>query len=112
MRRRHANVDHGDVRLVHRDVAEEVFRVAGLRHDLESRLLEKSRDPFAEEDRVVREHHAPGVTELGDGAAQRREVPREPVDEHLVDALRVGEPLQPVGLEILRLDAGDERGRR
>ena len=112
VRRRHADVDHGDVRLVHRDVAQEVLRGAGLRHDLEARLLEKPRDPLAEEDRVVREDDAPRVTELRDGAAERREIPREPVGEHLVDALRVREPLQPVGLEVMRLDVGDERGRR
>ena len=46
--------------------------------------------------------------------AERREVAREVLDEHLVDALEVREPLQPVRAEIAHLDAGDEgrRGRR
>ncbi len=48
--RRHADVDHRHVRLVHRDVAQEVLGGAGLRHDLEARLLEKPRHSLSEED--------------------------------------------------------------
>ena len=52
------------------------------------------------------------VAELRDGAAQRREVAREPVGDHLVDALGIGQALEAVGAEIARLDAGDERAPR
>ena len=109
--RRHADVDHGDVRLVHRDVAEQVLRRSGLRDDLEAGLLEQPGDALAQQHRVVREHDAARVAELRDGAAQRREVARKPVGDHLVDALGIGKALQAVGAEIARLDAGDERRR-
>ena len=64
MGRRHADVDDRDVRLVHRDVAQEVVRRAGLRDDVEAGLLEQPRDALSEEHRVVREDDAARVTEL------------------------------------------------
>ena len=97
---------------MHRDVPEEVLGGARLRDDLEPCFLEEPGDAFAEEHGVVRENDAPRVAELRDRAAERREIARQPVDEHLVDPLRVGQALQPVRLEILRLDAGDERRGR
>ena len=87
--RRHADVDDGDVGLVHRDVTEQVLGVSGLRDDLEARLLEQPRDPLAQQHRVVREHDAHGR-----GArpgAQRREVAAEPGLVELEDPLRLGQ---------------------
>ena len=86
---------------------------AGLRDDLEARLLEQARDALAEQHRVVGQHDAASVAELRDGAAQRREVAWQVVGEHLVDALGVGQALQPMRAEVARVDLGDERrGRR
>ena len=110
--RRHADVDDGDVGLVHRDVAEQVVGCAGLRDDVEPRLLEQTRDALPEEHRVVRQDDPPCVTELRDGAAKRREVARQAVGEHLVDRLRVRQPLETVRPEVAGLDFRDERRRR
>ena len=113
VRRRHADVDDRDVGLVHRDVAEQVLRVARLRDDLEPRFLEQPRHAFPEEDRVVGDDDAASVAELRDRPAKRREVARQPVGEHLVDALGIGKALQPVRPEISRLDPrGERRGCR
>jgi len=89
----HTDVDHGNVRLVHRDVAKQVVGRSGLRDDFEAGLLEQPGDAFAKQHRVVGEHHAARVAELRDGAAQRREVAREPVGDHLEDALGIGQAL-------------------
>ena len=83
-----------------------------LRDDLEARLLEQARDTLAEEDRVVREDDAPRVSELRDGAPERREVAREAVGDHLVDPLGVGQALQAVRAEVARLDTRHEGSRR
>ena len=92
-------------------MTEKVVRVPRLGDDLEPRLLEQPGDSLAEQHGVVGDHHAPCVAELGDGATERGKVAREIVDEHLVDALEVREPLEPVRAEIADLDAGDERRR-
>ena len=101
VRRRHPDVDDGDVGLVHRDVAEQVLGRPGLRDHLEARLLQQAGNALAKQNRVVRENDPPRVAELGDRTAEGREVAREAVDEHLVDALGVGKALQPVRPEIL-----------
>ena len=72
LRRRHADVDDRNVGLVHRDVAQQILGVAGLRDDVESRLQEQPRDPLAQKHRVVGEHDADG-RRAGTGA-ERREV--------------------------------------
>jgi hypothetical protein len=73
-------------------------------------LLE-TRDALAQQDRVVREHDAPCVAELRDGAAEGAESRAAALGDHLMDALGVGKALQAMGLEVARLDAGHERCR-
>ena len=72
LRRRHPDVHDRNVRLVHRDVAQQILGVAGLRDDVEAGLHEQPGDSLAQEHRVVGEHDADG-DRAGTGA-QRREV--------------------------------------
>jgi hypothetical protein len=58
LRRRHPDVDQGDVRLVQADVPEEILRRAALRHDLEPRVLQQARNALAQKDGVVGENYA------------------------------------------------------
>ena len=104
--RRHPDVDDRHVGLVHRDVAQQVVGRPRLGDDLEPGLLQEARDALAQEHGVVGEHHPPCVAELQDRPAERREVAREVLDQHLVDALEVRQPLQPVRAEIARLEPG------
>ena len=60
VRRRHPDVDDGDVRGVAPHLQHQLVRVAGLTHDVEARLLEDARDALTQEDGVVGEHHAHG----------------------------------------------------
>ena len=75
LRRRHPDVHDRDVRLVHRDVAQQILGVAGLRDDVEAGLHEQPGDSLAQEHRVVGEHDADG-DRAGTGA-QRREIRSE-----------------------------------
>jgi hypothetical protein len=56
VRRGHSDVHDRDIRLVLADRSEQAPAVARLADDIETRLDEQSRDPFAEEDGVVREN--------------------------------------------------------
>jgi hypothetical protein len=56
--RRHLHVDDRDVGPVRARLAQEVDGVARLRDDVQSRLREDPRDPRAEEDVVLADHHA------------------------------------------------------
>ena len=110
LRRRHPDVDDRDVRLVHRDVAEEVLGRARLRDDLEARLVEQPRDPLPEQHRVVGEHDAHG-RRAGPGA-ERRKVAAEARIVELEDPLRIGQVRERPEPEIAQLVLGRERGRR
>ena len=56
LRRRHADVEHGDVRLELVDPAAKLVRVACLRDDVEPTFRGHPRQPFAEEHGVVGDH--------------------------------------------------------
>ena len=58
VRGRHADVDDGDVGLVHAHLAHELVGRARLGHDLEAAVREQPRDALAEEHRVISEHDA------------------------------------------------------
>ena len=51
---RHAHVDHGHVRLVGADLAQQVFCVTGLTGDLETGVLEQADEALAQENGVLR----------------------------------------------------------
>ena len=85
--RRHTDVDDRNVGLVHRDVAQQILGIAGLRDDVESGLQEQSRDSLAQKHRVVGEHDT-NRCRAGTGA-QRREVPSEADLLELKDPLRL-----------------------
>ena len=93
MRRRHADVDDRNVRLVHRHVPQQVLGRPRLGDDLESGLLEQARDTLAQEHGVVGEHDPTRVSELRHGAPKRREVAWKAVGDHLVDPLGVRQAL-------------------
>ena len=56
VRRRHADVDDRHVRLVRADLAQQVGCIAGLRDDLDARLLEQTSHSFPQEQLVVGDH--------------------------------------------------------
>ncbi len=56
VRRRHADVDDRDVRLVRAHLQQQLFGVARLTDDLETAVFEQACDALPEEDRVLREH--------------------------------------------------------
>ena len=58
VRRRHADVDDREVRLVLATSATQLVGVAGLADDLEAGSLEQAGEPFAEQDVVVGQHDA------------------------------------------------------
>ena len=67
----HPHVDHGHVRSMLRDRLDERVTVTDLRDDRAARFLDEPGDPFANQDRVLRDHdaerrvgrgHEPGVT--------------------------------------------------
>ncbi len=58
VRRRHADVDHCDVGLVHAHLAHQVVCGAGLRHHVEAAVREQARHALAEEHRVISQHDA------------------------------------------------------
>ena len=68
LRRRHPDVDQGDVGLVHADVPQEILGCAALSNDLEAGVLEQAGDPLTEQDGVVREHYAHAAKSLSCGA--------------------------------------------
>ena len=59
--RRHADVDHRDVRLVRPDLADEVVRVPRLAHDVEAMIAEEPGDSLAQQDRVLRDDYSHGI---------------------------------------------------
>jgi hypothetical protein len=107
VRRRHPDVDDRDVRLVHRDVAQDVLARARLRRHLESRLLEQPHDPLAQQHGVVGDHdlHA----RLGsDGVAERRVVGFAQLEQ----ALGLRQVAQAERAEVAELDIREEPNRR
>ena len=83
--------------------ADGVVRPAGLRDDLVAGVLEQARDAFAQQHRVVGEHHAqPRLVDLP-RAAQRRELAGEVLREELVEHLRLVQPRELVGAELARV---------
>ena len=56
--RRHLDVDHGDVGPVRQRPAQEVLRVAALRHHVEARLRQQPHHALAQEDVVLADHDA------------------------------------------------------
>ena len=101
LRRRHPDVDHGDVGPMHRHVAEEILGVAGLRHDVEPRFVEQPRDAFAQEYRVVGENDADG-DRAGPGP-EGGEVATEPRIVELKDPLGLGQLGQRPESEVAQL---------
>ena len=57
----HADVDDSDVWFQTGDLVEELGRVRGLAHDVESSLGQQPRHPLPDKDRVVGEHYAHGI---------------------------------------------------
>jgi hypothetical protein len=55
MRRRHADVDHDELRLVLANEPEKLLRLTGLTDDLEVGTLEQAREALAQQDVVVRD---------------------------------------------------------
>jgi hypothetical protein len=111
LRRRHADVHHGHVRLVHGDVAQQVLGRPRLRDDLEARLGEQPGDALAEQHRVVREHYAHVGAEPAERVPEGREVAWQVIDEQLVDRFGIGQPLQAVRAEIGHPQVREERSR-
>ena len=64
VRRRHADVDDGDVRRLVLHLAEELLGVAGLADHLEPRLGEEAGDALPKEDGVVGDHDPHGISAL------------------------------------------------
>src|SRR6476619_2548234 len=62
LRRRHPDVEHGDVRLELVDPAAKLVCVARLRDDVEPALCQHPCQPLAEEHGVVRDHDAHGIS--------------------------------------------------
>ena len=60
VRRRHADVDERDVRAVRAHLQHQLVGRPGLPDDVEPGLLEQSRDPLAEQNRIVGENDAHG----------------------------------------------------
>ena len=58
VRRRHADVDDGELRPLLAHERDELVAVAGLADDLEAEPLEQAREPLAEQDVVVGEDDA------------------------------------------------------
>jgi hypothetical protein len=56
--RRHLDVGDDHRRAVGESLAQQIFGVAGLSDDFEPGLGEQSRDPLAEQDVVLADHHA------------------------------------------------------
>ena len=90
VRRRHADVDDGDVRRVGTDLQHQLVGVARLAHDLETGILEQARDALAQQDGVVGEDdpRASAEPDVGGVRAESREVGRaELMEPHgLVDS--------------------------
>src|SRR5919204_2266678 len=61
MRRRHADVDHGDVRAVAPHLQEQLVGAAGLSDDVEAGVGEDPGHPLAQEDRVLGEDYPHGI---------------------------------------------------
>src|SRR5262249_42680629 len=61
VRRRHADVDDGDVGLVGVDLAQQVLGVARLADDLHAGVLEQPRDAFAQQHAVVGQPYTHGI---------------------------------------------------
>src|SRR5262249_58963855 len=97
--RRHADVDERDVRLVHPDVTQEVFRRAALRDDLEPGVLEQPRDPLAQQHGIVCEDYA-HAAEASAGRAERGKARRESGGVELEEPFRRVDPGQLVVAEI------------
>jgi hypothetical protein len=87
-------------------VAEEVLGVAGLRHDVEARVVEEPCDAFAEQDGVVGEDDAHG--RRAGSRTQRGEVAAEPGLVELEDPLRLRQLRQRPEAEVAELAAGGE----
>jgi hypothetical protein len=58
MARRHVDVGDDHCRAVGEALAQQIYGVAGLSDDVQPGLGEQSRDPLAEQDVVLAEHHA------------------------------------------------------
>ena len=81
VRRRHAHVDHRDVRVVGADLAQQVLGVAGLARDLEPGLLEQARETLAQEHGVVGDHDAEGCGGVGHTGISARSLVPGPAGE-------------------------------
>jgi hypothetical protein len=62
MRRRHANVDDGDVRFLVGDLAEQLLGIGRLSDDLEACLDEQARHALPEEEGVVGDYDSHGIS--------------------------------------------------
>ena len=109
LRRRHPDVDHRHVGLVHGDVTEQVVGVAGLRHDVEAGVVEQPRHALAEQHGVVGEDDADrgragACPECGEVAAEARLL-------ELEDPLRLRQLRQRPEPEVAELAVGGEHER-
>jgi hypothetical protein len=111
VRRRHADVDDGDVRVVHGDVPQEILGVARLGADVEARVGEEPCDALPEQHRVVGEDDPDAGAERRDRVAERRKVARKVVRHQLVDPLWHGQALQAVLAELAQRHARELRHR-
>ena len=109
LRRRHPDVDHGHVRLVHGDVTEQVVGVAGLRDDVEAGVVEQPRDALAQQHGVVGEDDADRASRRG--AREAREVAAEARLVELEDPLRLRQLRQRPEAEVAELAVGREHER-
>ena len=107
--RRHPDVDDGDIRLVHRDMAQQVLGIPRLCDDVEACVPEQARDAFTQEHRVIGEYDA-----YGRGArarAQGREVAAQARLLELEDSLGLGQVGQQPEAEVAQFPGGRELGR-
>ena len=116
VRRRHADVDDRDVRLVAPDLQQQVVCGARLPGDLEARVLEELRDPLAEKHRVVCDHHAHRESFRRTVVRRRPKLARQVVVEYLEDSLAFREAGEALLAEVRELEVPGRhpraRGRR
>ena len=62
MRRRHPDIDDRDIRLVARDLEEQVVGAGGLSDYVDAGIAEQGREPVADQQAVIGDHDAHGIT--------------------------------------------------